>query len=309
MQKQTYRSNHRPMLKTSKLIFLLILMHLTQNSLAQQTGKVVEQNTVTSVILHRPVKYSLYLPPGYDTDQRTYPVVYLLHGYGDDQTGWLQFGEVNRYADKAIADGAIPPMVIVMPDAGTSFYINSYDGKEKYEDFFIKEFMPSIEKRYRIKAQKQYRAVVGLSMGGFGSLIYALKYPDLFAAAAPLSAAVRDDQALMEVAPERWSLVYAPIFGGRDLQGKDRLTKSWYENSILKLVNDKSASNLSKVRYWIDCGDDDPLSIGNSLLHIELLKKAVPHEFRIRNGGHTWTYWRSGIIDALQFIGWSFRQQ
>jgi len=93
------------------------------------------------------------------------------------------------------------------------------------------------------------------------------------------------------------------------LQGKDRLTKSWYENSILKLVNDKSASNLSKVRYWIDCGDDDPLSIGNSLLHIELLKKAVPHEFRIRNGGHTWTYWRSGIIDALQFIGWSFRQQ
>jgi len=203
MQKQTYRSNHRPMLKTSKLIFLLILMHLTQNSLAQQTGKVVEQNTVTSVILHRPVKYSLYLPPGYDTDQRTYPVVYLLHGYGDDQTGWLQFGEVNRYADKAIADGTIPPMIIVMPDAGTSFYINSYDGKEKYEDFFIKEFMPSIEKRYRIKAQKQYRAVVGLSMGGFGSLIYALKYPDLFAAAAPLSAAVRDDQALMEVAPER----------------------------------------------------------------------------------------------------------
>ena len=108
-----------------------------------------------------------------------------LHGLTDDNTGWLQFGEINRYADKSIADGTIPPMIIVMPNGDSSFYINSYDGKEKYEDFFIKEFMPSIEKTYRIKGEKRYRGVAGLSMGGYGSLIYALKYPDLFAAAAP----------------------------------------------------------------------------------------------------------------------------
>jgi enterochelin esterase-like enzyme len=99
-----------------------------------------------------------------------------------------------------------------------------------------------------------------------------------------------------------------PLFG-RDLQGTNRLTKTWYDNSVLKMVNDKSAADLSKVRYWIDCGDDDQLSVGNSLLHVALMKKNVSHEFRIRNGAHNWTYWRTGITDALQFIGWSFRQQ
>jgi enterochelin esterase-like enzyme len=178
------------MLKTSKLFLLFILLNFAKISFAQQTGKVIEQSTVSSSVMHRAVKYSLYLPPGYEADQRTYPVVYLLHGFTDDHTGWLQFGEINRYADKAIAEGTIPPMIIVMPNADSSFYINSYDNKEKYEDFFIKEFMPTIEKRYRIKAKKQYRGVAGLSMGGYGTLIYALKYPELFAAAAPFSAAV-----------------------------------------------------------------------------------------------------------------------
>lgn len=296
------------MLKTIKLFSLFVLFCFSQVGFAQQTGKVIEQSIVNSAVMHRPVKYALYLPPGYETDQRTYPVVYLLHGFTDDHTGWLQFGEINRYADKAIAEGTIPPMIIVMPNADSSFYINSYDGKEKYEDFFIKEFMPTIEKRYRIKAKKQYRGVAGLSMGGYGTLIYALKYPELFAAAAPFSAAVWDDETIVQSPPERWNVVLGPLFG-RDLQGTNRLTKAWYDNSILKMVSDKSPADLSKVRYWIDCGDDDQLSIGNSLLHIALLKKNVPHEFRIRNGAHNWTYWRTGITDALQFIGWSFRQQ
>ncbi len=121
----------------------------------QNAGKIIEQKTVASKILNKDVKYTIYLPPDYTSSDRTYPVVYLLHGYTDDNTGWLQFGEINRYADKAIAEGTIPPMIIVMPNGDSSFYINSYDGKEMYEDFFIKEFMPSIEKTYRGKSRKK----------------------------------------------------------------------------------------------------------------------------------------------------------
>ncbi len=273
----------------------------------QNTGKIIEQKTVASKILNKDVKYTIYLPPDYTSSDRTYPVVYLLHGYTDDNTGWLQFGEINRYADKAIAEGTIPPMIIAMPNGDSSFYINSYDGKEKYEDFFIKEFMPSIEKTYRIKAEKKYRGVAGLSMGGYGSLIYALKYYELFAASAPLSAAVWSDDEIINMSEEQWIETNGQLYG-RGLKGRNRLTKAWYSNSILKIIETKSVEDLKKVRYWIDCGDDDFLSIGNCLLHIALMDKKVPHEFRIRDGVHDWTYWRTGITDALQFIGQSFHQ-
>ena len=279
-----------------------------QCAVAQSQGKVIEEKTVKSAILNKTVKYTIYLPADYDRSERNYPVVYLLHGYTDDNTGWLQFGEINRYADQAIANGTIPPMIIVMPNGDSSWYINSYDGKEKYEDFFIKEFMPAIEKAYRIKADKKYRGVAGLSMGGYGTLIYALKYPELFAAAAPLSAAVFVDSALVTTLDKRYEDIFGQLYG-RGLKAKDRLNKAWYDNSILKIVETKSADDLSKVRYWIDCGDDDFLTKGNSLLHIALVDKKVPHEYRVRDGAHSWTYWRTGIVDALQFIGESFRQK
>ena len=290
--------------KTIAGIFSLCLFQL---AFAQQAGKVIEERTVKSSILNRAVKYTIYLPADYDRSERSYPVVYLLHGYTDDHTGWLQFGEVNRYTDKAIEEGTIPPMIIVMPNGDSSFYINSYDGKEKYEDFFIKEFMPAIEKTYRIKSQKKFRGIAGLSMGGFGTLNYALKYPDLFAAAAPLSAAVFDDSALVKMRDDRYEATFGQLYG-RDLKGNDRLSKAWYNNSTLKLVETKPADELKKIRYWIDCGDDDFLTKGNCLLHILFTDKQVPHEYRVRDGEHNWTYWRTGIVDALAFIGKSFSQ-
>lgn len=296
------------MFSLRKLSTCFAFLLFATSAFAQMHGKVIEEETVKSGILNRNVNYTIYLPADYATSERTYPVVYLLHGYTDDNTGWLQFGEVNRYADKAIEEGAIPPMIIVMPDADSSWYINSYDGKEKFEDFFVKEFMPSIEKTYRIKAQKKYRGIAGLSMGGYGTLIYSLKYPDLFAAAAPLSAAVFDDNEMVTTPDNRYEQIFGQLFG-RGLKGKDRLNNAWYNNSILKIVENKSADDLKKVRYWIDCGDDDFLTKGNCLLHIALTDKRVPHEFRVRDGAHTWTYWRTGIVDALNFIGDSFRQK
>jgi len=288
-----------------KLAFIFFCICFFQSAIAQTMGKVIEEKNVKSSILNRNVNYTIYLPAGYDQSERTYPVVYLLHGYTDDNTAWFQFGEVNRYADKGITDGTIPPMIIVMPDADSSFYINSYDGKEKYEDFFVKEFIPAIEKTWRIKAQKRFRGVAGLSMGGYGTMIYALKYPELFAAAAPLSAAFLADEDLTAMPDNNWERMMAQLYG-RGLKGKDRLTKAWYDNSIPKLVETKSADDLKKVRYWIDCGDDDLLIKGNCNLHIMLTEKKVPHEFRVRDGVHDWNYWRTGIVDALKFIGESF---
>src|ERR1700733_12979611 len=154
-----------------RILFVLFFVCLVQAGRAQwAAGKVLEERRVKSAILHKDVRYSVYLPPDYSTSERSYPVVYLLHGYSDDNTGWLQFGEINRLADKAIGGGTIPPMIIIMPNGDSSWYINSYDGRENYEDFFVREFMPEIEKTYRILAEKRYRGIAGLSMGGFGTL-------------------------------------------------------------------------------------------------------------------------------------------
>ncbi len=293
------------MKNTLRIFFCLLIVFIVTDIYAQTHGKILEERIVKSSILHHDVRYTVYLPADYSTSERAYPVVYLLHGYTDDNTGWLQFGEINRYADIGIANGTIPPMIIITPDADSSWYINAYDGKENYEDFFIKEFIPAIEKTYRIKAQKKFRAVAGLSMGGYGSLIYALKYPEMFVAAAPLSAAVYNDEAITTLDENVWLKTYGQLYG-RGLKGKDRLNEAWYKNSVLKLVEDKSAADLKKVRYWIDCGDDDFLTKGNCLLHIALTDKKIPHEFRMRDGTHNWTYWRTGITDALQLIGQSF---
>lgn len=291
----------------AKIIFSFTLVLLSTISFAQK-GKVIEERTVKSAALNRAVKYTIYLPADYETSDRTYPVVYLLHGYTDNHTGWLQFGEINRLADAAIADGTIPPMIIVMPNGDSSWYINSYDGKEKYEDFFINEFMPTIEKTYRIKAERRYRGIAGLSMGGYGTLVLSLKHPELFSAAAPLSAAVFDDNAMTSMPDQNYENTFGQLYG-RGLKGKDRLNDEWNSNSVLKIVETKSAADIRKVRYWIDCGDDDFLTKGNCLLHIALTEKGVPHEYRVRDGAHSWTYWRTGIIPALAFIGDGFHQK
>ncbi len=291
-----------------KKVILPLLICLYNNLVfSQPSGKVIETQIVKSKILNRDVHYTAYLPADYGISERTYPVVYLLHGLSGDNTQWLQWGEINRYADKAITDGTIPPMIIIMPNANRSWYMNSYDAKVKYEDFFIKEFIPVVEKTYRIKAEKAYRGIAGLSMGGYGTLLYSLKYPELFTAAAPLSAGVYDDEEIVQIPDNDWVRIFGQV-SDTTLKGKNRLNKVWYDNSILQLVKDKSSENLIKVRYWIDCGDDDFLTKGNCLLHLALAEKKVPHEFRIRDGAHTWTYWRTGITDALKFIGDSFRR-
>lgn len=162
----------------------LLLFLLLSTPLFAQQGIVKESLTLKSAILGKEVRYNIYLPADYEKSNRSYPILYLLHGFGDDETGWVQFGEANRIADHAFATGEAAPMIIAMPDGGISGYVNSFDGKVRYEDFFIQEFIPYIEKGYRVRNQKRYRAIAGLSMGGYGTMVMATKHPDLFEAAA-----------------------------------------------------------------------------------------------------------------------------
>jgi enterochelin esterase-like enzyme len=282
------------------LLWFSVILLIAEASFPQ-SGKVMDNLSMKSKILNMERKYAVYLPPDYETSQRAYPVLYLLHGGGDDQTGWVQFGEVERITDRAIADGSATPMVIIMPDAsaGKRGYENDATNSWRYEDFFFQEFMPYVEKAYRIKAEKRYRAISGLSMGGDGSFTYALHHPELFSAACPLSAGT--GPLTPEDAATRLKRDYPGI--------SDSLISAYYNRqSVLALVNHVPDSLKKAVRWYIDCGDDDFLYEGNSLVHIAMRKREIPHEYRTRDGGHTWTYWRAALPSVLEFVSMGFHQ-
>jgi len=284
-----------------KKIGTLSLCLLMSSFIMAQTGRVFDNLSLKSKILNMDRKYAIYLPPDYESSQRSYPVLYLLHGGGDDQTGWVQFGEVQNIADKAILQGIATPMIIVMPDGNTGRrgFSNDVSNTWRYEDFFFQELMPFIEKTYHIKAEKHYRAVAGLSMGGYGTYTYALHHPELFSAACPLSAGtgpVNLDTAKARIRRENNSI-------------PDSLISAYYKRqSVAELVNNMPDSSKKSVRWYIDCGDDDQLSEGNCLVHIAMRKKDIPHEFRVRDGAHNWTYWRAALPSVLEFISMSYHQ-
>ncbi|MDO9373147.1 MAG: alpha/beta hydrolase family protein [Ferruginibacter sp.] len=271
-------------------------------------GRVVESLELNSRVLGKTVKYSIYLPANYNAAQRRFPVLYLLHGYSDDETGWTQFGEVERITNDAVSKNEATEMIIAMPDAGVSWYINDAAGKLKFEDFFVSEFIPYIDSMYKTRAKKEYRSVAGLSMGGYGTLIYAMKHPELFVACAPLSAAVWSDDHIIEIPAKDWTQYKFNELYGSNQEGKARLTKHWYSNSIIKLAETIPVEKLNQVRYYIDCGDDDFLIEGNMALHAALTRKKVKHEFRVRDGVHDWTYWRTALPEVLKFITESFHR-
>jgi enterochelin esterase-like enzyme len=272
--------------------------------LAAQSGQVFDSLTMTSAILKTERKYAVYLPPDYDSSQRSYPVLYLLHGTGDGESGWIQFGEVTRIASEAIQNGSATPMIIVMPDAdtGRAGYINDPKGEWRYEDFFFQEFMPFVEGKYRIRGGKNSRAVAGLSMGGGGALVYALHHPELFAASCPLSADVGP------LSLETTKSYLAGIAKGIDYTDAEIGTFYRYR-SVLHRVEACPDDQTKAVRWYIDCGDDDFLYEGNSLLHIAMRKRGIPHEFRIADGGHSWGYWRRALPTVLAFVSESFHKK
>ena len=140
-----------------------------------------------SAALDRDWDYNIYLPDRYSETDLRYPVLYLLHGFGQDRNEWSTRGRIGEIVDRLVAAGDIPPCIIVMPSGGHSWYL---DADEKMETAFIQDLIPEIERQYPAIARRDGRVIAGESMGGFGALRFVLKYPELFAAAALLSPAI-----------------------------------------------------------------------------------------------------------------------
>ncbi|MEN8117750.1 MAG: alpha/beta hydrolase-fold protein [Bacteroidota bacterium] len=284
----------------NKTTILFVTLIVSLSSLAQ-SGKVFDNLSLHSKILGMDRNYAVYLPPDYETSERSYPVLYLLHGATDDHTGWVQFGEIKHIADKVIKSGKATAMIVVMPDADTKQmgYTNTPNGWQ-YEDFFFEELMPHVEEKFRIKKDKRYRAVAGLSMGGGGTFYYALHRSDLFSSACPLSAST---------GPLTRNDVERQLSWRGITDVSDEKMDEWYKKySVLELVKNMPEKELKSVRWFIDCGDDDFLFEGNSLVHIQLKKRNIPHEYRVRDGAHNWTYWRESLPVVLSFISDAFHQ-
>lgn len=283
------------------VVLLFVYLSFSTTLFAQLGGKVIDNLTISSEILNMERSYAVYLPADYETSERSYPVLYLLHGAGDNHTGWIQFGEIKLIADKAIDEGKSTAMIIVMPDADTGQrgYFNSPKGNWNYEDFFFQELMTTVEETYRIRSEKRYRAIAGLSMGGGGAFMYALHRPDLFSSACPLSAYCGPLNIAELARPWEEQLI--------DLTNEQK-QKYFEQHSVLELIKTIPDEQKKAVRWFIDCGDDDFLYEGNSLVHIAMKKQNIPHEYRVRNGAHNWTYWRESLPEVLGFISQAFHQ-
>ncbi len=299
----------------SALLFLFLLLPAPGH--AADSGIVKEGLLMKSAILKKDVRYSIYLPPDYDRSARSYPILYMLHGgeAGMD-ADWFVNGQLNQTMDRMIADGSMPPMIVVTPDGRrdetlkhSAFYMNDADGGYKWEDMFIKEFIGYIEKTYRVTnipgTGKRHRSIGGLSMGGYGALVYSWLYPDLFRSAVALSAAVRTDDDISNMDKAGYDRRYAKAFG-MGLEGKNRLSAPYKHYNPMYIAERLDAAVLGKTRVYIDCGSDDRFMPGNSWVHISLIKKKVPHVFMIRPGIHNWEYWRTGLPGALQFVAEGF---
>ncbi|HIW64850.1 MAG TPA: endo-1,4-beta-xylanase Z [Candidatus Alistipes intestinipullorum] len=272
-----------------RLLATLLVLTAAATAAAQSR---IETFTLHSGILDADKTCTVYLPEGYDRSEESYPVLYLLHGASGCHTDWTVKGNMRQIADEAIASGAARKMIIVMPDASgegpnyTGRHMGYFDvpGWE-YERFFFEEFLPAVEGRYRIVADKQHRAISGLSMGGGGTAVYALHHPELFGSACPMSG-------LLDVFP-----------GPRDYE--DAFQKSVVDNSpvaLLRAMGDEELARVRSVRWWVDCGDDDFLWRCNIEFYSLMREHDIPLQYRMRDGGHTWRYWQTVLPDVLTFI-------
>lgn len=282
-----------------KPIFLFATLTIVQSAAAQMPDRPPQGETeiksMTSKILGVERGYSIYLPKSYTVDEdRTYPVMYLLHGVFGDHTNWVERGHVQDVANRLIDGDKAVEMIIVMPDAGTEWdgYFNM-DGWP-YEDYFFEELMPYIRENYRVKTGKENTAIAGLSMGGGGATVYGQKYPDKFSTVYAMSA-------LMTLGEGGGLNQDDPKFR--------ELNRTVREESAVKFVanaDEETVEELKSIRWFVDCGDDDFLFDANIAFVQAMREKRIPMQFRVRDGGHDWEYWHSALYMALQYVSHGF---
>lgn len=280
-----------------KFIFSIALFLVTFSLYAQfpGTGK-VEYKTMPSEILNEEREYSIYLPAGYEQNtEKSYPILYLLHGGGGSHKDWPERGHVGDVADQLIASNEAAEMIIVCPEAGKTFmnYFNNPDWR--YQDYFFEEMIPYIESNYRVIGDKKHRAIAGLSMGGQGTVVYASHHPELFCAAYAMS-----------------SYLYAMDlpFIDKDDPVMSKMQKLVDDNNCIKYLEnaaDEKIEQIKTVSWFIDCGDDD-FTFDLNMEYVAVLREQqIPYQLRVRDGEHTWEYWHSALYIALPFVSDCFR--
>ena len=269
----------------------------------------IDCTALDSKILKRSVRYCVYIPSGYDAGAkehpaRRYPILYFLHGLGDNEQtlfnsgGWTLLDDLRN-------QHKMGDFLIVAPEGRRSFYINSADDSVRYSDFFLQEFMPQIESKYRFRGGRADRAVSGISMGGYGALRFAFAHSELFSAVSAQSAALitESPQQLNTASQSGAPLlgVLGPVFG------KPIDVQHWNQNNPLLLAK-KNATALQKQAIYFNCGQDDNYGFekGAAALHEELLKEHVKHEYHPYPGDHSITYFLSHFEEVMEFHSRAF---
>jgi len=286
---------------TVSALLTVLLLALALAPAAHATGR-ADCLSLTSKILNHSVGYCILLPPSYDADAaRRYPVLYFLHGLGEDEQFLVRGGGLNLVVD-LWEKHEIGDYLIVTPAADSSFYINSHDGQARYEDFVVEEFIPYIEHRYRTRHGRAARGIGGISMGGYGAFHLAFRHPELFGSACAHSAALIDR--LPEVSdsnlPRTPRLrMLGSVFG----TPIDRAF--WERNNPLVLAR---TANLAGLKIYFDCGSEDDYGFesGAGALDKELTARHIAHEFHIYPGRHDEIYFADHLHASLEFESQAF---
>jgi S-formylglutathione hydrolase FrmB len=275
-----------------KLRFALLLLVLVPLSAYAQRDPPVERIRLESKLLGKAVDYSILYPVNYrraGNEERKFPVVYLLHGLTGHHTNWIERTGIALYATHY-------DLFIVMVEGENGWYTDSATVlTDKFESYILQELMPDVEKRFRVNRDRDGRAIAGLSMGGYGSLKFAFKFPNRFAMAASMSGALGaaswSDSDLKDFDFIRQSLL--KTFGPAG-----STTRS--ENDLLKLTRDVSPDAIKSLPViYLDCGTEDKLFPTNRSYADLLLMRKIPHEFRQLPGSHNWEYWDRQIQTIL----------
>lgn len=272
--------------------------------LSGQSQVTIDCASIPSAILSHPVDYCVALPPGYSPGGMPYPVLYYLHGLFEHDQSWTEHSGEKTW-ESLMSQGKIGKFIVVMPEAGKSFYVNSFDGKERYEDFFIQELVPAIDRKYRTMADAQTRGITGVSMGGYGALHLGMKHPDVFGSASAHSAALISKFPNPLPTDGRWAF-YAKVL--QEPFGSP-LNEAYFDaNNPLTLA--LHPERFRGLKIYFDCGDQDRYGFDAGAKELDqiLTSEGVPHEFTLRPGNHGWTYLDQYLHFSLEFHSQIFTQ-
>lgn len=281
------------MKRTTRLLLLILLLSFAAYGQSVQSTS-VETIQFQSKLIGKTLPYSVVLPTTYKIeghDTLRYPVLYLLHGLAGHYDNWLSKTKLKEYA-------AQYQMIIVTPEGNDGWYTDSAGvATDKYESYIIQELIPDVESRYRVIHAREGRAIAGLSMGGYGALKFAVKYPDRFVFAASMSGAL-DAAARSDANPGNvWSFLKPSIMQTYGAVGSPVRAA----NDLHKLFRDFPAERLSSLPFlYLDCGTEDGFLTTNRELAAILLERKIPHEFRELPGQHDWTYWDTQVQEVLR---------